>query len=211
MTYSNLLFDLDGTLSDPSQGITRCINYALASHDLDVRQERDLLQFIGPPLHGTMSFLCDSTDKSLIDSLVAKYRERYNEIGFMENTVYPGVKEAINFLQGSDNCSIAVCTSKPSHIAERVLKHFELLDSFEFISGGENHDSKIQQLAALISSGATSKDAVMIGDRSFDLSAAASNGLDGVGVLWGFGSQEELAEHKPVRLLDKPEQFLELI
>lgn len=211
MKYSKLLFDLDGTISDPSQGITRSINYALASHDLKIHDEKDLLQFIGPPLHGTMALLSDSNDSKLIASLVAKYRERYNDVGFMENKLYPGVKNVLSALSHSADCSIAICTSKPSHIATRVLRHFELENSFEFVSGGENHANKIAQITTLLAENKTDRHAVMIGDRSYDLLAASSNGMDSVGVLWGFGSESELLEHKPIRTLEKPEQLLELV
>lgn len=208
MSKSFLIFDLDGTLSDPKDGIVRSINYALEAYGFDSRAEADLLSCIGPPLDASFRGLLETADESLVSSLVKKYRERYADVGFAENCLYEGVFDSLRSLYGEQ--PLAVCTSKPAAFARKIIEMFNLDGFFEFIDGGDVGVSKVTQLSDLRTSGLVGPGSVMVGDRMFDLRAAHKNGLSSVGVLWGYGSFEELSAEKPVMLLDKPQDLIRL-
>lgn len=210
MKHSCLIFDLDGTISDPKEGIVRSLNYALLSHGFERQNEDFLATFIGPPLDSTFKQLMQSHDDALILSLVRKYRERYSEIGFAENILYEGIPDVLERLS-SAGFKLGVCTSKRVDFAERILSLFELRDCFQFINGGEVGVEKWQQLADLKRKSQIDTNALMIGDRYVDLTAAHKNGLAAAGVLWGYGSHAELEEHEPAYLFTSPRGLLKLI
>ena len=189
---TTLVFDLDGTLSDPSQGICRCINFALETHGFDAVPDNEITSEIGPPLDETFQKLAPDVSASQIQSLVTKFRERYAEVGYSENTIYPGVNETIARLS-SAGLRLGVCTSKRVDFAEKILALFSLSPYFSFVDGGDIGIRKSQQLQSLIESGTIDTGAIMIGDRSVDILAARNNGLRSIGVLWGFGGLAELA------------------
>lgn len=209
MSKSFLIFDLDGTLSDPKEGIVRSINYALEAYGFDSRAETDLLSCIGPPLDASFRELLETADESLVSSLVKKYRERYADVGFAENCLYEGVFGSLRSLY--DEHPLAVCTSKPAAFARKIIEMFDLDGFFEFIDGGDVGVSKVTQLSDLRTSGLVGPGSVMVGDRMFDLRAAHKNGLSSVGVLWGYGSFEELSVEKPAMMLDKPLDLLRVV
>ena len=189
---STLIFDLDGTISDPSLGIGRCINYALEAHGFPAITPEQVAAAIGPPLDETFCKFCPDSDQSVISSLVAKYRERYAEVGYSENKIYPGVAESLGELSVAE-VPMGVCTSKRKDFAEKILRMFGVLSHFRFVNGGDIGIRKREQLAGLLQSGEIDLAAVMIGDREVDISSAKANGLRSVGVLWGFGGQTELS------------------
>lgn len=199
--YEYFVFDLDGTISDPKVGVVRSINFSLESHGYDVRPESHITPFIGPPLDVAFSTLAETEDKALIDSLVAKYRERYAEVGYAENSLYDGVVDAIEALSACSDIQLGICTSKHVVFAERILELFSLRQYFSFVSGGDVGVEKTQQLAALLAHGKINQNAVMIGDRDVDLIAAHKNKLSAAGVLWGYGSRAELSAYQPAHLL----------
>ncbi|MFK7863257.1 MAG: HAD family hydrolase [Pseudohongiellaceae bacterium] len=195
MSYSTLIFDLDGTLTDPAVGIVRCMNYALTSFDYMARPEHEIKALIGPPLESAIAQLSGESDKNRIKQLVAAYRERYGEFGFAENTVYSGVIETLNHFR-ENQIAMGVCTSKLEKYAIKILKEFDLFDYFQFVSGvaGDSFNSaKGIQLEQLKQEGKIDSNAVMIGDRAVDIVAAQQNKLSSCGVLWGYGSYEELS------------------
>lgn len=189
---STLVFDLDGTLSDPAEGIGRSLNYALMAHGFEPILKSAVSQYIGPPLDHTFESITGASGE-LIQKLVAKYRERYADIGFSENTLYPGIPEAIASL-AANGCILGVCTSKRADFAERILEMFGLRAYFVFVDGGDIGIQKAQQLRSLLISKTIDLNATMIGDRSVDVMAAKSNKLRSVGVLWGHGTLAELTE-----------------
>ncbi len=189
---STLIFDLDGTISDPSLGIYRCINYAFRSHDFPEVSPELVAAEIGPPLNETFQKFVPQADQSVISSLISKYRERYAEIGYSENEIYPGVPEAIRELKRR-GVRLGVCTSKRRDFAENILSMFGLLPNFIFVDGGDVGIKKREQLSVLLHVNAIDRSAVMIGDREVDISSAKDNGLRSVGVLWGFGNMNELS------------------
>lgn len=189
---STLIFDLDGTISDPSLGIFRCINYALmAQGHPEVSAERVDAE-IGPPLDETFRIFLPEASQAEIANLIVKYRERYAQIGYSENEIYPGMLEAIHVLWHR-GLRMGVCTSKRRDFAERILSMFGLLEYFSFVNGGDIGIKKQDQLAGLIKLGQIDSSAVMIGDRDIDITSAKANGLRSVGVLWGFGDLNELS------------------
>jgi phosphoglycolate phosphatase len=212
MTAQSLVFDLDGTISDPQVGVVRSINYALSAYDLEERSEVELVKFIGPPLDQTFEQLLgdvlENEDRRLVVSLVDKYRERYAEIGYTENVLYDGIIESLESL--ADRFTLVLCTSKRADFAGKILAQFDIDHLFQAVSGGDIGVTKTQQLAALLASGTIGPDAVVIGDRSVDLISAHSNRLDAIGVLWGFGDYQELSQAAPRMILEHPRQLIEL-
>lgn len=197
---SALVFDLDGTISDPSLGISRCLNHALTAHGFPEMPSEWVAGQIGPPLDEAFANARPDADEALIASLIAKYRERYAEVGYAENQSYPGMVETMRTLHAKGT-RLGVCTSKPKRFAEPILSLFNLLPLFEFVDGGEAGIKKREQLAGLLASRVIDSNAVMIGDRSVDIQAAQANGLRSVGVLWGFGSMSELEQAGPDAIL----------
>jgi phosphoglycolate phosphatase len=201
-----LLFDLDGTISDPLVGIHRSINYALAAFGYTQIELAECATYVGPPLDLTFAQITTTSTPAHIGELVGKYRERYAELGYAENTLYPGVAETIAELAAT-GIELAVCTSKRQDFAERILSLFGLREYFSFVNGGDIGIHKHQQIAGLLAQGAVSARSVMIGDRAVDLIAANRNGLYGAGVLWGYGSQQELAAEQPHYLFSSSQEL----
>lgn len=204
-----LVFDLDGTISDPAVGIGRSINYALEHFGYSAIQSHEVPQFIGPPLDIIFRKITGTTSSEHVADLVDKYRERYGDVGYSENSLYEGVPEALEVLS-SAKIPIALCTSKRVDFADSILRMFELRHHFRFLSGGQIGIPKRQQLTDMLANGAISLGSIMIGDRAIDIEAAKVNGLASVGVLWGHGSQEELTAANPTTLLSAPQQLVEL-
>lgn len=207
MKVSTIVFDLDGTISDPSSGIINCVNHALQRHGFATESDEAITAEIGPPLDLMFrKFMPEITDQTIND-LVMSYRERFATDGFSENVVYDGMAKTLQSLSES-GFRLGVCTSKPEPAAKKVLDNFNLLHHFEFVSGGDIGVAKQSQLRELLQSGSIDQRAVMIGDRSVDLTAAHNNQLRSVGVLWGFGSASELAAEKPATILSQVADLL---
>jgi phosphoglycolate phosphatase len=204
-----LVFDLDGTLSDPAAGICRCMNYSLTACGFPELTEREVSRYIGPPLDLTFRQVTGSASDELISDMVARFRERYGRIGYRENTLYPGISKAVSNL-ATRKIPLGICTSKRTDFAEKILELFQLREYFSFVSGGDIGIMKADQLRALVRDNVIDRTAVMIGDRAVDILAARTNGLSSVGVLWGYGSKTELQEAAPERLLERPEQLADL-
>jgi len=208
MTKPFLLFDLDGTISDPIEGIWRSINYALDAFGFEPCSIQQISPFIGTPLDQTVNSI--TQDASKTGEIIAKFRERFSAVGYSENKLYPGIRKVITYL--SDNkISLGVCTSKRKDFAKKILKMFDLHDRFEFVSGGDIGVKKYHQIEALLSESLIDQNTLMIGDRAIDLISAHKNGLESVGVLWGYGSKNELEAEAPKRLLSKPSELITLI
>jgi len=209
LNISSLVFDLDGTISDPSLGITRSLNYSLAAHGYPEIPAEDVAAVIGPPLDEVFNRFCPEPDEAVVSSLVASYRERYVDIGYAENSLYPGVVDALEALSSS-GVRMGVCTSKREDIAGKILALFGLSAHFDFVSGGDVGIKKREQLAGLLESTDIDPSAVMIGDRAVDIASAKCNGLRSAGVLWGFGDLDELEGAGADVVLQKTSELLEL-
>jgi phosphoglycolate phosphatase len=201
-----LVFDLDGTISDPALGVSRCLNYSLTIHGFPGLSGREVSRFIGPPLDDAFREITGSGSEKLITDLVATFRERYGRVGYTENSLYPGIPEAIRHI-ASRQIPLGICTTKRTDCAEKVMQLFRLRPYFSFISGGDIGIKKEDQLRVLLENNSIGKNAVMIGDRAVDISAARANGIGSAGVLWGHGSRRELEEAGPDTLLERPEQL----
>lgn len=210
VTHDVILFDLDGTLSDPLVGIGRSINYALSHFGYAELPLSELTVHIGPPLDQAFRSLTGSSSSSEMDGFVAKYRERYGEIGYSENVLYPAIPAVLQRLAGA-GVTLGVCTSKRVDMAEKVLELFGLRSFFSFVNGAEIGTHKWQQIQTLLEEGVVTRSSVMVGDRAVDMTAAHRNGLHAAGVLWGHGSRDELAAEQPRYLFSSPEELLVLI
>ncbi|MBQ4054847.1 MAG: HAD-IIB family hydrolase [Clostridia bacterium] len=191
-----LFFDLDGTLTDPFEGITRCVEYALDRYGIAVDDRRTLAPFIGPPLADSFIKYYGFTREKAFEAIDV-YRERFRDIGLFENEVYAGVPEMLDTLKKS-GAKIVLATSKPRVFAERILDHFSLTKYFDFIDGSELDGSRVRKdeviAHALECLGCNKSEVVMIGDRMHDIEGAKKNGLISIGVLWGYGPREELTD-----------------
>jgi len=209
----NVLFDLDGTLTDPGKGIVACIRYALSALGESTLPESDLGRFIGPPLRDTFSELL-SADSTRVEVAIAAYRERFTEIGMFENSVYEGIPSVLEWLAVHD-VRLFVATSKPRVFAERILDHFELSKYFSAVYGselsGELSDKGDLIGYALATSGLRPADTSMVGDRCHDVRGALRNHVSSAGVLWGYGSRDELMAAGVERLFQEPCELAQLL
>lgn len=194
--YSTVLFDLDGTLTDPGQGITNSVAYALKKFGIDVEDRKELYKFIGPPLYESfMKHYGFSQEKA--ETAVSYFREYFRDTGIFENEVYEGITDLLEKIKKSGR-KIILATSKPEEFAKRILSHFSLDKYFDFVAGATMDSSRVEKsdviAYALKESGYADKNAVMIGDRLHDIHGAKENGLDSIGVLFGYGSRKELED-----------------
>lgn len=209
-----VLLDLDGTLTDPRDGIVRSIRHALERLGAPCPPDASLVRYIGPPLHASFGELLGTDDRARMDEAVALYRERYRPVGLFENAVYDGIPEALGALRAAGH-RLVVCTAKPTEFAERILAHFGLRDAFEAVHGAEldgTRTDKAELMAWLLPrAGIDPADAVMVGDREHDVVAARANGVRAVGVLWGYGSAAELAAAGAHALVARPEEIADAV
>jgi phosphoglycolate phosphatase len=216
MNATNILFDLDGTISDPKEGITKSIAYALKELGHTPPSLEELTVFIGPPLRQAFKTLMNDPKPEKIEQAMKFYRQRYGDEGrgMVENILYPAIPETLAVLKEQGK-RLFIATSKATDIAEKVVSHFELSDLFVKVYGAEidgTRSDKTELIAYLLANEKiTPKDAVMIGDRKHDIIGAAKNGVSGIGALWGYGSAEELREAGATALCKTPEDLSKLI
>lgn len=204
----NLLFDLDGTLTDPRLGIVGCIRHALGRLDRDPDDYPNLERFIGPPLLESLIELLG--DKAEAQSALGLYRERFSSIGLYENELYDGLETCLTDLAAA-GYRMMVATSKPRIFAAKIIQHFNLDGYFDNVFGSEL-DGRLSHKSDLISfildrETLQKAETIMIGDRSYDVVGAKANGIRSVGVLWGYGSAEELSRAGADVICDTPAQL----
>jgi phosphoglycolate phosphatase len=207
-----IFFDLDGTLTDPKPGITRSIQYALDKLGQQTIPTEDQLTWcIGPPLRASFVKMLGEASADLA---VAHYRERFSDVGLYENAVYAGVGDVLTTLRQSGR-RLFVATSKAHVFADRIIDHFDLRRHFERVFGAEldgTRADKSDLLAyALKTTSVDSSHAIMIGDRSHDMIGARNNGMQGIGVLYGYGSEQELIAAGASHLCATPRAVLDCI
>ena len=205
-----IYFDLDGTLTDPKPGITRSIQYALQRLDHDtIPTEDELTWCIGPPLRASFVRLLGGDHAA--DRAVALYRERFSDIGLYENGVYDGIDEVLTALRASGH-RLFVATSKAHVFAERIIDHFGLRRHFERVFGAELDGTRADKSHlleyALKEASVDPFKTLMIGDRSHDMVGAKNNGMKGIGVLYGYGSRDELLQAGAHRICATPGAIL---
>ena len=216
-----ILFDLDGTLTDPGLGITNSVIYALDKFGISVENRSELYKFIGPPLLNSFMDFYDF-DEERGSQAVTYYRELYNVTGKYENEVYEGVPEMLQKLK-EQGCHLLVATSKPEYLAKDILEHFSLSQYFCVIAGsdleGERNtkgkviDYALKQFAEQIdiSIEQVKENAIMVGDRFHDMHGAKENGIASIGVLYGYGNREELEQAGADYVAVKPENVVLII
>ncbi|MGB3462355.1 HAD hydrolase-like protein [Rhodanobacter lindaniclasticus] len=204
------LFDLDGTLIDSEHGITACVKHALARLDVTAPPHEELRRWIGPPLRHSFAPLLDH-DAGRIEAAVEYYHERFNTLGWREHEIYPGIEALVEQLLAAGH-RLAVVTSKPHRHAAPIIAHLPFGEAFLRLYGphpDSPHSEKATMIAeALADFDSDPADAVMIGDRHFDIDGAVGNGIRSIGVLWGFGMRHELLAAGATALVDSPEALL---
>ncbi|MCO5233632.1 MAG: HAD family hydrolase [Chitinophagales bacterium] len=203
-SYHNILFDLDGTLTDSSLGITNSVAYALSKYGIEVNDNNELKKFIGPPLVESFEkfYKFSNFDSS---QAVKFYREYYSDKGIFENFLYEGIEDLLIQLTNQGQ-SVLLATSKPEYYAKIILNHFNIDGYFSFVAGSNMDGSRVQkqELIAHVLDLAGIRDkasCIMIGDREYDIIGAKHVGIDSMGVLFGFGSRDELQRVNPEYLV----------
>lgn len=214
MMYNTILFDLDGTLTDPAEGITNSVTYALKHWNIEIADKSSLNCFIGPPLYESFSKYFNFSENEA-QKAVEVYREYFSVKGLYENKVYDGIEEVLSLLKSAGK-KLAVATSKPEHFAVKILKHFSLEKYFDVIAGATMDGSRINKADVIRYalnelSPSTSKEILMIGDREHDVFGAKEIGIDSLGVTYGYGGRKELENAGADFVVDAVEDIVKII
>ena len=212
MNYRTYLFDLDGTVLDTGAGVMGSVQYALENFGYPGEPEEKLRRFVGPSLYD--SFTGDyGMSKEQAEEAIRLYRQHYRDGAMFEAEPYPGIRLVLETLRGNGR-AVYIVTSKPLTMAEPVLRHFGLTECFDGLIGPDesDHSSDKEKLIrrALAMGDADPMLTVMIGDRKFDMEGAAAVGIDSIGVLYGFGEEEELRRAGATHLVSDPVEILDI-
>ncbi|MBU2515775.1 HAD hydrolase-like protein [bacterium] len=209
-SFANILFDLDGTLTDPKVGITRSIQYALEQLNEPVPAADELTWCIGPPLLDFFATILNSRDDARLNQALTHYRKRFADVGLFENTVYPDCEDSLQKIKIA-GFKIFLATSKPGVFAKKILDHFNLSRFFDGIYGSEldgRRSDKGELIAHIL---ATEKldsgDTLMVGDRCHDIIGGKKNSLRTAAVSYGYGSREEISSSDPDMIFDSMTQL----
>ncbi len=212
--YQTILFDLDGTLTDPKLGITKSVQYALKHFNIQVTNLSSLTSFIGPPLKDSfMEYYHFDEESALL--AIEKYREYFKETGIFENNLYYGMDHLLKQLAERGK-TLIVATSKPTVFAKRILEYFNIHDYFAFISGSEldgtrSKKSEVIQYALEQNNINNLSEIIMIGDRKYDIIGAKETGIDSVGVLYGYGDAAEIENAKPTYIAEDINELYQIL
>ena len=217
MRYQYLLFDLDGTITDPKVGITTCVQYALEHFGIHEPDNDKLEPFIGPPLQDSFEQFYHM-DAETAKQAVAKYRERFQTVGLYENEIYDGMADLLKTLK-EGGCRLAEASSKPTVFVKKILEHFDVVQYFDVVVGSELDGSRAKKeevvqeaLRQLDPKGQVSSgQMVMIGDRYFDVQGAKAHHLDSIGVAYGYAAEGELEQAGATFVVDTVQQLKELL
>ena len=211
MMYSNILFDLDGTLVDSGEGVLKCAELGLRHCGLPIPSPTEMRTFVGPPLKD--SFMRFGCTVEQAEEAIAVYRSRYTTVGKFELFVYPGIENLLQQLKDS-GCKLYVATSKPETVSVEILEHFGLAPYFDCIAGAapdQSRSTKSEVIAYLLRQVGNLDGALMVGDTAYDVIGASQHGIPCVGVSWGYGTVESLEASHPAAIVDTPEALLALI
>jgi len=203
-----LVFDLDGTISNPAEGITASLNFSLDCLGFSKKPPASLTKYIGPSLIDIFSDLLNTDDDHLIQDAISFFRKRYFDIGYKENVLYPEIKDILHTLNKKHD-TLYIATTKKPEIAQAVADYFVISHYFKDILGCGSKRKKVE-LIKEIKEKENCQDISMIGDRYIDMVAGKMTGCFCVGVLWGFGSEKELKDSGADILLSNPKELLEL-
>lgn len=210
-----ILFDLDGTLTNPKEGITKCVKHALEHFKVKVNSLDELEIFIGPPLKEQFMLYCDFDEAKGIEC-VEKYRERFNDIGIFENEIYQGIQQLLFELRQKGH-TLAVASSKPTVYVTRILEHFDIDKYFDVVMGSELDGRRTNKaeviLEALNELNINNKDkkTIMVGDRHHDIVGAKQNNIKSIGVSYGFGRNNELEKAGADYIVNSVDELRELL
>lgn len=208
--YDIILFDLDGTLTDPRKGITKSFQYALNKLGIPEVDCTALERFIGPPIREIFASHYSLDDEKVVQA-IDYFHEYFIDKGMFENVPFPGIEVLLQKCFDAKK-KMLVATSKPTVFSEKILKHFGLLPYFEGVFGSNidgTNAAKAEIIARALSSIDTAgKSVVMIGDRIHDIDGAQQNGIDSIGVLYGFGSREEIEQAKPTHIRESIQELI---
>lgn len=218
--FNYILFDLDGTLTDPKLGITSSVQYALRALGIEEPSLDKLEPFIGPPLADSFREFY-GLDEGQIETAIAKYRERFNDQGIYENEIYPGIAEMLAALKASGK-KLSIASSKPTQFVERILDYFDIRTYFDVIIGSnmdgtrskkeEVVEEALRQMLLSEMTPAEKKAAVaMVGDRRFDIEGAREHGITSVGVAFGYAPEGELEQAGADYIVDTVNALLEVL
>lgn len=217
--YKYVFFDLDGTITNPGVGITSAVSYALNKFGIDVADKTTLYPFIGPPLIDSFMRYYDFSEEKARKA-VTYYREYYSVTGLYENTVYENIPTVLKQLS-ENGIFICLATSKPEEFAEKILKHYDLDKYFNLICGASMDETRtkkaeviryaIDKIKSLYDSSVNCDEIVMIGDREHDILGAKQTGLKSIGVLYGYGEEEELEAAGADNIISLPSEILNAV
>lgn len=212
--FTHILFDLDGTLTDPALGITNSVIYALKKLGFRAPERKDLYFFIGPPLLDSFKSYCNISDDQA-QTAIKYYREYFSDKGVFENKLLEGIPELLNDLKKSGK-TLAVATSKPLVFAQKILEHFNIAQFFDYAVGSEL-DGRLTDKSEVIAKtlkmmGNPDKaNTVMVGDRCFDITGAQKNRIKSIGILFGYGDRSELLEAGADYLAENTKELKKLL
>ena len=211
--YKAVLFDLDGTLTDSGEGITRCVAYALEKLGRPQEDLEKLRVFVGPPLKDMFMSFAGLTEEEALEA-IRYYRERFVPIGIYENSVYPGIEEVLSTLQ-KKGYRLAIASSKPETFVHTVLSYFSIEDYFEVIVGAEldgrraTKEEAIEEAIRRLDMEGKVDQILMVGDTVYDVQGAKALGMDVLAVSYGYGEREDLIQSGPTALADSPDGILD--
>ena len=210
----NILFDLDGTISDSREGVIGCFQHTLKEMTGSYIEEAAIMKLIGTPIRTIFSELLQTDDEQLITRAISVYRDKYAEIGIAGNRIYPGIAELLSTLKEKP-CSIFIVTMKNKLDSAKVIRHLGFDHLIQGIYGPSLEgypDSKVELIESLLSDNDLKpRETVMIGDRGADVLAGKSNNTWTIGVTYGFGSREEISESSPDFICQSPQEILSVI
>ncbi|WDP90353.1 MAG: HAD family hydrolase [Desulfobacter sp.] len=210
----NILFDLDGTLTDPKTGITRCIRFSLEHSGAALPGADELTWCIGPPLRDSFAKLLDTEDGPTLDRALALYRKRFSEKGMYENHVYPQIPPCLEQIRAA-GLKLLLATSKPRVFAEKILEHFGLAHFFTGIYGAGLDGSLVDKgelIAHILASESLDPgETLMVGDRIYDILGGKKNGVATAAVTYGYGSADEIQSAHPDMVFDRPADLAEAL
>ena len=214
--FQYVLFDLDGTLTDPKTGITSCLQYALADAGIEEPDLDKLEPFIGPPLTDSFREFYGFDDEQ-IKRAIDKYHERFDEKGIFENEIIEGIPELLKALKDAGR-RVSIASSKPRPLVIRILEHFEIAQYFDTVVGSEfdgrfaTKEAVVEEaLKQLVPSVYEKEDVAMVGDRKFDIQGARAHGLTGIGVSFGYAGEHELEDAGADYIVDTVEELQRLL
>ena len=207
----NILFDLDGTLTDSGEGIMNCAELALRHFGLPVPAREQMRVFVGPPLGETLLKFGVQPDD--VEEAIRVFRSRYTTVGKFENIPYPGVENLLSQLKGQGH-KLYIATSKPEHMAVEILEHFGLAKYFDRICGAtldNSRSKKADVIAYLLAETGSCGDAIMVGDTDYDVIGAKAHGMSAVGVSWGYGLVKDMVAAGAVAIAHSMEELFDIL